>query len=168
MVKNLGVPFVTAGEDDVGKITEFFLCVRLHLEVRETIDDVKWDDITIIGGDALTSTNTHRAVINLVAVGFDLTGRMYRAVQAMVSTLSKDKDNGTTVGDGPGRSVNELKSVEFVIVDAGDVNLAGVDMENFGVAAKNATIGATIHEGTSGASCMCANGVGDDGGVIRG
>ena len=41
MVKNLGVPFVAAGEDDVGKITEFFLCVRLHLEVWETIDDVK-------------------------------------------------------------------------------------------------------------------------------
>ena len=86
----------------------------------------------------------------------------------MVSTLSKDKDNGTTVGDGLGRSVNKLKSVKFVVVDAGDVNLTGVDMENFDVATKNATIGATIHEGTSGASCMCANGVGDDGGVIRG
>ena len=33
MVKNLGIPFVTTGEDDVGKVTEFLLCVRLHLEV---------------------------------------------------------------------------------------------------------------------------------------
>ena len=93
---------------------------------------------------------------------------MYRAVQTVISTLAKDKDNGTTVGDGPGRSINEFKSVEFVVVNAGDVNLTSVNMENFGVATEDATIGTTVHEGTTGASCMCANGVGDDRGVIRG
>ena len=73
MVKDLGIPFVATGEDDVGKFTEFLLGVRLHLEVREAIDDVKWDDIAVVCGDALASTNAHRAVINFVAVGFDLT-----------------------------------------------------------------------------------------------
>ena len=91
---------------------------------------------------------------------------MYRAVQTVVSTLAKDKDNGTTVGDGPGRSINEFKSVEFVVVNAGDVNLTSVNMEKFGVATEDATIGTTVHEGTTGAACMCADSVGDDGGII--
>ena len=91
---------------------------------------------------------------------------MYRAVQTVISILAKDKDNGTTVGDGPGRSINEFKSVEFVVVNAGDVNLTSVDMENFGVATEDATIGTTVHEGTTGASCMCTDSVGDDGRII--
>ena len=39
---------------------------------------------------------------------------MYRAVQTVISTLAKDKDNGTTVGDGPGRSINEFKGVSDI------------------------------------------------------
>ena len=89
-------------------------------------------------------------------------------IRDRISTLAKDKDNGTTVGDGLGRSINEFKGVEFVVVNADDVNLTGVNMENFGIGAKDSTICAAIHKGTVGAPCMCANGVGDDGGVIRG
>ena len=72
MVQDFGVPFVATCEDDMGKVTEFFIHVRLHLEVREAIDDVKRDDIAIVGNDALSSSDTHGAVVNLVAVGFDL------------------------------------------------------------------------------------------------
>ena len=91
---------------------------------------------------------------------------MYRAVQTVISILAKDKDNGTTISDSPGRGINELESVEFVIINASDIHFASVDMENFGVTTEDATIGTTVHEGTTGAACMCADSVGDDRGII--
>ena len=94
MVKDLGIPFVTTSEDDVRELTEFLLSVRLHLEVRKAIDDVKGNDVTVVSDDALSSTNTHGAVVNFVAVGLNLTRRVYRAVQTMVGVLARIRMTG--------------------------------------------------------------------------
>ena len=144
---------------------EFAFSVGLHLQMRKAVDDVKRKDTSIISDDALSSTNAHRAVINLVAVRLNLARRMCRPIEAVIGTLTQDKDNGTAIREGLGRGINKLKGVELVIVNASDVNFTGMDMEYNGVIPDDATVGTSIHEGSMLAAGMGTYGISDNGGT---
>jgi hypothetical protein len=66
----------------------------------------------------------------------------------MVGILSEDTNRGSFVRDNLGGSVDELEGVEFMVIDTSNINFAHVHGYAC-VVAENATIGASIHEGTS-------------------
>ena len=72
MVKDSRVPVITACKNDMREFVEFRCCVRLHFQIRKSIDDVEGYDVTVIRANALCAANFHGAVINIVLVGFKL------------------------------------------------------------------------------------------------
>ena len=121
----------------------------MHLEVRETIDDIKWDNVTVIGTDALSTTDLHRTVINLILVSFKLTSGMNGAMDTVVGILTEDTNNGTFLSEDVASTVNNLEGTEFVVVDTSNINSADMNVEDLDVRTSDATISTTIHKGTA-------------------
>ena len=145
---------------------EFTFRVGLHLEVRQSIDYVKRDNATVIGRDALAATDAHRTIDNLVAVGFDLAGGVCCVVEAVIGTLTKDEDSGSSVGLGESGCVDQLECVEFVVIDSGNVNFTRVDMENNGIVAYDPAVSTAVHERSSLTAGVGADIVSNDRGII--
>ena len=94
----------------------------------------------------MCSTNLDGAIINHVLIEFNLRSRVYGAVEAVISILAKNDDGVTKLGMDLGSSVNNLEGIEFMVVDASDINFALVGKEDLGVIAENTAVGSPIDE----------------------
>ena len=72
MVQDRGIPYSLTSEEDMWKCIPFHVSVGVDVQTRKTIDDVKWDDITIKGGDALKTSNPDGLVIDIILEPFKL------------------------------------------------------------------------------------------------
>lgn len=124
------VPFVTRSKDDVGKSVPLVISMRHHGHIRHAINDVEGYDVAVIRANALGSSDFHRAVINAVVVHFKLPTRVNSAIVAVVSILSHDSNRGTMLGGNACSGVNYFKGVEGVVIDASNIDLTVMCMDD--------------------------------------
>ena len=127
----------------------FRVSVRPHLDVWQSALDVHWDDITIEGLDNLFPTNLYGAVINLLLVPFELTGRVNSLSFSSVGILMEDGNDITTLGFDNSSGSDDGNVNNLVVVNALDVNLSAGTVDHADIIASNATIGASIDKCTS-------------------
>ena len=149
MVKDFRVPSVTTGQNDMGKCRKLSISRRDHTEVRKSITDVEWNDITIIGDNALSTTDLEGTVIHHVLVVLNLTSRVNRPMNPMVGVLTKNSNDRSTVCVDLGNSIDNLESVELVIINTSDINLMLMGDGNLGIRAKDTPVCSPINEGAT-------------------
>lgn len=149
VIKNGRVPFVAGCKDDVRKSLEFQLGVRLHFEIRQSVDDVKGHDVAVIGANALSAADFHGPVIDLVLVSLELSGRVYRAEDSVICVLTEDADDGTALRGNFGGGVDDLEGIHFVVVNAGNVDFTRVDVDYDSIITDDTAISSPVHEGSA-------------------
>ena len=80
---------------------------------------------------------------------FNLAGGVDGTSKAMVGILSEDDNSGTTLSGDAGGCINNPESVELVVINTGDVNLALVLKVYACVVAEDTAVGSAVDEGTS-------------------
>ena len=149
MIKDFRIPSVTAGQDNMGQCRKLSVSGRCHTEVRKPITDVKGNNITIIGNNALSTTDLEGSVIHHVLVVLNLTSRVNRPMNPMVGVLTKNSNDRSTMCVDLGNSINNLESVEFVIINTSDINLVLMSDGNLGIRTKDTPVCSPINKGAT-------------------
>ena len=120
------------------------------------IDDVQRDDASIMSVDRLSASSLHRAVVDTVLVVFSLNGRMNFVIESMVGALMQDDDDGSLLSGNLGRCINKLERIEFMVVNASDVNFSfNVGEDWFYVITKDASIGSPVNQSMTAFMLSC-------------
>ena len=101
--------------------------------------------------DVLKATDLHtsRPIVNAILLELDLSTGVDAAVATMIGVLSKNDDDRAVLRVDDSRGIHKFKSVELVVVNAGDIDKALVGEGDSSVAAEYASIGSSIHQRTT-------------------
>ena len=99
--------------------------------------------------DVVCATNLHGMIMNNVLVMFNLGRRMDGLPQTKIGALAHNDDGFTQLGSDFGNSINQLEGIEFVVVNASDIQALDMLDQCHRVVAKDSTIGTTINKGSA-------------------
>ena len=87
MVKDLRSPSVSACKNHVWQRVPFFLGVRRHRKVGQTVDDIEWEYAPLESPNALMSSYFHGSVVHSGLEVFHLASRMNGSSSSVVGML---------------------------------------------------------------------------------
>jgi hypothetical protein len=124
VINDRGVPFMTSCENNVRESVPLLLGIGNHLQVRQTINDVKRKNVSFMGANVLLATNLHRAIVDSATMSFDLSTRMNSAIETMVGVLAKNDNDFSPLRHDLGRGIDKGECIEFMVVDSSNIDFS--------------------------------------------
>ena len=146
VVDHARIPLIAVGEDDVRERVPFVVGVWHHREIHKTVDDVERENVSIVGGDVLETSDLHGTIVDYILVVFNLSAGVDSAITSKEGVLSKNENNVAMLCGDLSGSVDKLESIEFVIVNSSDINFSGVGEDNSCITAEDTSVGSSVNK----------------------
>ena len=123
MIQLTRVPLCRACKNDVWEFFPLDVGVTRHLEIRKSLYNIQWHDISVIRANTLSASHLDGTVVDLILVVFNLPCRVDGPPYAMVSILMENEDYRASLSDDFCGGIHNLQGIHFVIVNASDIDL---------------------------------------------
>ena len=145
------VGIVSRSEENMWESLELMRSRRAHVHVVKAVSDMARNDIALRSDNALVATLRDRCVMDITAKVFKLSFGVNRFSSRTLGILGHDADNRTFIMSiDKASSLNNGKVLQGVRGNSCHVYLlVKAGLENEKVRPSQATIGASIHEGSS-------------------